>query len=139
MDDKQRQILQLLRDNARLPVKTIAGKVGLSRSAVRDRIARLEADGTIRGYRAEIADDTAEQQIGAFLIVRLTKTPARQVINALAGHPAVVRCYSVSGDIDLMVEIRVATPAALNQVRDQLAGMALVASVTTAMILSQDI
>src|SRR5690606_1565024 len=57
MDAIDRRILDLLRADARLPLKTIAGAVALARSSVAARIARLESDGIITGYRAEIAPD----------------------------------------------------------------------------------
>jgi DNA-binding Lrp family transcriptional regulator len=54
LDDKDRQILELLRADARLSLKTLAAKVGLARSTLRDRLSRLEADGIIRGYHADM-------------------------------------------------------------------------------------
>ncbi len=51
MDEKNREILRLLQQNARVPLKTLAGKVGLARSSVRERIARMEAEGIILGYK----------------------------------------------------------------------------------------
>lgn len=57
MDIKDQQILKLLGDDARLPMKTIAAAVGLARSSVRERIHKLETAGVIRSYRAKLADD----------------------------------------------------------------------------------
>ncbi|HVH33387.1 MAG TPA: AsnC family transcriptional regulator, partial [Tahibacter sp.] len=54
IDAKDRQLLELLYRNARLPLKTIAARVGLARSSVRERVAKLESSGVIRGYRAEL-------------------------------------------------------------------------------------
>ena len=56
LDDKDREILKILRDDARISGKALAARVGLARSSLRDRIARLEKSGIIRGYRTEIAD-----------------------------------------------------------------------------------
>ncbi|MDJ1160001.1 Lrp/AsnC family transcriptional regulator [Chelatococcus sp. SYSU_G07232] len=136
MDEKNRQILRLLQDNARLPIKTIAGTVGLARSSVRERIARMEADGTIRGYRADVAPARAEDHLfRAFLIIRLARTPARDTVDRIAANPAVKRCFSISGEIDVIAEIESETTKALNAVRDEIASMPYVTDLTTAIVL----
>src|SRR3954469_18796789 len=54
MDDIDRRIVALLRENARRSFKDIGGHVGLSAPAVKRRVDRLEADGVIRGYTAMV-------------------------------------------------------------------------------------
>ncbi|WP_229836275.1 Lrp/AsnC family transcriptional regulator, partial [Dactylosporangium sucinum] len=51
MDQIDRQLIDLLRDNARLPYAELARKVGLSAPAVHERVGKLEASGVIQGYR----------------------------------------------------------------------------------------
>jgi DNA-binding Lrp family transcriptional regulator len=136
MDDKDRRILQLLSEDARAPLKTIAADVGLARSSVRERIVKLEEAGVIRGYRAQLADDAvAPGGIRAFLLVRLKRTPAPDIIQRINAQPGTQRCYSVSGDIDLVVELAVATMHDLNARRDSVARLDGVADVTTMPIL----
>lgn len=134
MDDIDLQILQLLQRDARLPLKTIAGHVGLARSSVRERISKLEAAQVIRGYRAHVAD-AADGAIRAFLLVRLQRTPAPDVIQRITALPGTRRCYSVSGDIDLIVELGVGSMHELNARRDTVARLAGVADLTTVPIL----
>lgn len=55
MDKFDRQILALLRSDARTSVSHIAREVNLSRSAVSERIRQLETSGVIRGYHAQVA------------------------------------------------------------------------------------
>ena len=139
MDEKNRQILALLTQNARMPIKTLAAQVGLARSSVRERIARLEATGVIRGYRVELGTQAAETpRVDAFLILRLSKTPSPQTIARIVAHPAVIRCSSVGGDLDVIVEISTPEVALLNQLRDEIASYPQVADVTTALILKRD-
>src|SRR5262249_60928881 len=97
---------------ARLPLKTLAAKIGLARSSLRDRLARLEAEGVIRGYRAEIAPeamDGAAGNVGAYLLLRLKRTPALDLIADLKRIPGIVACSSVAGDIDLILQLNAAT------------------------------
>lgn len=135
MDDIDRRILALLQEDARRPVKTLAAEVNLSRSSVRERIARLQARGIIRRYTIEIDVPGA---VTAFLLVCLTRTPAPAVVRRVVACPEVVRCSSLSGDIDLLVEVVGASVAEINQVRDRIASEPGVADVVTAFVLKQD-
>lgn len=139
MDEKNLQILRLLQQNARLPLKTLAGKVGLARSSVRERIARMEAEGVILGYKAEVRPSSfREDGVRALLMIRLGRTPARETVSRMTALPNVRRCFSVSGDIDLVVEIEAGTMSALNATRDEIALLTDVADVTTAIVLKDE-
>jgi DNA-binding Lrp family transcriptional regulator len=135
MDEIDRRILGLLREDARAPLKTIAAEVGLARSTVRERISKLERQGTILGYRAEVAREASGSAIRAFLLVRVTRTPATEALRAIAAMAAVRRFFSVSGELDLVVEVEVASMADLNRTRDSIAVLGQVADVTTAPVL----
>jgi DNA-binding Lrp family transcriptional regulator len=139
MDETNRQILGLLQENARMPIKSIAARVGLARSSVRERIARMEASGVIRAYRVELGAAGAKTAaVEAYLIIRLEKTPAPKTIARIVAHPDVARCSSIGGDIDVIVETQTADVAALNRLRDELAAYPHVVDLTTALILKRD-
>lgn len=137
MDSIDRRILDLLSGDARAPLKTIAGEVGLARSSVAARIARLEDDGIITGYRADIA---AERAGGASAVVslELASTPLPETVAAVVGDPAVVRCYSLAGEVDLLVEVTATSSDALNAARDRLSILPGVIRARTALILKRD-
>ena len=82
MDAIDRQIVAMLRANARLPLKTLAATVGLARSSVRERLSKLEAAGTIGGYHARIVN---EGGIAAILQLRLARTPSPDIVAAITG------------------------------------------------------
>ena len=50
MDDLDRELLGLLRDDARLPIATLAKKLRVARATVQNRLAKLESEGTVQGY-----------------------------------------------------------------------------------------
>lgn len=139
MDDKDRQLLQLLQQDARAPLKALAAGVGLARSSVRERIVKLERAGVIRGYRVELADGggapPGAADVRAFLLLRLTRTPQPETIRRINALPGTRHCHSVSGDIDLVVEVMVATMRELNDHRDAVARLDGVADVTTMPVL----
>jgi DNA-binding Lrp family transcriptional regulator len=133
MDAKDLTILEMLRANARTPLKTIAGTVGLASSSVRERIARMEAAGAIAGYSARVGLDMPG--VSAILLIGLATTPDRETVADLVSMEAVRRCWSVAGDIDLIVEIWRSGMTPLNAARDAIATHPGVRSVTTAPVL----
>jgi DNA-binding Lrp family transcriptional regulator len=137
LDDKDRAILALLRADARMPLKTLAAMVGLARSTLRDRLGRMETDGTIRGYHADIAD--GGPGVTAYLFIRLKSTPAPGLIALLRRLPEVKSCTSLAGDIDLLVEIAASTTDRLNALRDRISSNDSVADLTTSIALDRNI
>jgi DNA-binding Lrp family transcriptional regulator len=136
MDDIDRRIVKLLVEDASRPIKVLAAEVDLSRSSVRERIARLEATGVIRRYTVELAPP--ETALIAVLMVRLARTPAPSVVSRIVGCPEVVRCCSLSGEIDLLVEVSGADVAAINRIRDLIGNEPGVVDVVTSFVLKQD-
>lgn len=138
LDAIDRSILNILSREARIPMKALAGRVGLSRSAVTERVARLEKSGVIRGYRADIGQ-LDEGSIDFLLLVTLKKTPALAVLDRLAGFPAVRRVSSISGQVDLLVEASVASVNAMNEFRNSVATLPEVDDLTTFLVLRREI
>ncbi|WP_234939518.1 Lrp/AsnC family transcriptional regulator [Sinorhizobium kostiense] len=138
IDATDRAILSILSREARIPMKSLAGRIGLSRSATAERVGRLEKAGVIRGYRADIGQ-LEEGQIEAFLLVTLKRTPSLGVLDRLAGFSSVRRVSSVSGQLDLVVEVRVASINALNELRNEVAGLDNVEDLTTSIVLRREI
>ncbi|WP_324762277.1 Lrp/AsnC family transcriptional regulator [Sinorhizobium meliloti] len=138
IDATDRTILSILSREARIPMKSLAGRIGLSRSATAERVARLEKAGVIRGYRADIGQ-LEEGEIEAFLLVTLKRTPSLGVLDRLAGFSSVRRVFSVSGQLDLIVEVKVASINALNELRNEVAQLDNVEDLTTSIVLRRDI
>lgn len=135
MDAIDRKIVELLRANARLPLKSIAATVDLARSSVRERISKLETAGVILGYHARVAD---VETVCAMLHLTLARTPSPPTVAAIVAMPEVRRCYSLSGEIDLSVELEAPGATLLNEARDRIAAYPDVVEVVTALILKRD-
>lgn len=138
LDDKDREILSILSTEARIAIKVLAGRIGLSRSATSERITCLEKSGVIRGYRADIGEINAHV-ICATLLVSLKQTPARELLDILAVYSEVRRVSSVSGQLDFIVELEAGSIDRINQLRDLIAQHELVEDLTTAIVLRRDI
>jgi len=136
MDETDRTLLALLREDASRPLKALGAHVGLSVSSVRERIGRLEASGAIRRYTVETAPEGGV--LTAMLFLKLRTTPDPAVVRAVTERADVLRCYSLSGPIDLIVELRAESVDAINAARDQIAGLDGVAQIETAFVLKRE-
>lgn len=107
LDDIDRHILRILRKNGRAAVTDIAREVGLSSAPVSRRIERMEANGVIQGYTALI-DDQQSGSLEAFTEVRLTGQMETEELAALVRRvPEAQEFFTIAGDPDALVRIRV--------------------------------
>src|SRR4051812_48074786 len=98
IDDVDRQIIALLRDDARRSFQDIGSRVALSAPAVKRRVDRLRRDGVIRGFTTLI--DPGRFGWHAMAVVELTtegRFSADDVKTAVSGHPEVAAPYTVAG------------------------------------------
>jgi DNA-binding Lrp family transcriptional regulator len=122
MDNLDRSILDLLRQNARAGYGDIGSVIGLSASAVKRRVDRLVSDGVIRGFtiRVDPAVDGMGTEAYVELFCRGTVAP-HELLRILSKVPEVVDAGTVTGDADAIVRIRArdiaGLEAALEKVR----------------------
>lgn len=135
IDDTDRRILGELQADGRLTHVALAARVGLSRSAVQERVARLEREGVIQGYTVRLGRPGAAPGLRAYLLMRGGPSHER-VIKALEGFPQVKVADSVSGDIDLVLQVEVERIEELNRVRDEVARLPGVVSTQTLLVMS---
>ena len=98
LDDTNLRLLDELQRDARLSIAELGRRVGLSSPAVAERIKRLELEGVIAGYRAEIDPRRLGYSLG--VIIRIRPNP-RQIadVAALARDTAeVIECHRVTGE-----------------------------------------
>lgn len=136
MDDVDRQLIALLRDDARMPVVTIARKLRVARATVQIRIARLEKAGVIVGYTLRLRPEAESQGIRAIMSVAVESNREEAVMRQLRGHVSVVTLHSVNGRWDLVAELRLETMAALDEVVSTVRAMPGVQATETSIVLS---
>lgn len=108
-DDLDRRILALLHDDARLPVASLAAALGISRTTVRARMERMEANGTISGYGVRLGGTDDTDTIRAIAMIEVEGRVTDRVARALSGLPQVRALYSTNGRWDLVAEIETAS------------------------------
>ncbi|SFP83663.1 Lrp/AsnC family transcriptional regulator, leucine-responsive regulatory protein [Actinomadura madurae] len=136
MDAIDREIMNHLRSNARMPVSEIARRVGLSGAPVSRRIERLESAGVIQGYVA-IVNEAAAGGLDAFTEIRLTGDTDTREIEAIARQvPEVQQYYTIAGDPDALVRFRVRNVEHLQQVVNAIRRTGIVAGTKTLIVMS---
>jgi DNA-binding Lrp family transcriptional regulator len=135
LDAIDQQLLARLQADAREPLAALARAVGLSRSAVQERLARLERHGVIAGYTVRLGEGAAPA-VEAWLLLRYAAGfSCDDVLPALAALPQVRACHSVAGETDLMVRVRADSTATLARLREQVHALKGVETVTTVPVL----
>ena len=137
--DVDRQILNLLEQDARRTVSDMAQRVGASRTAVKDRMMRLQEAGIIKRFTVDIERAAVETgPLGsAFLLVRLHRASCKSIHDSIRGWPEVLGCWSIAGDLDMIILVSACSSADLENLRDRLARHPLVKSLTTLSVLRE--
>ena len=120
MDTLDQQILSLLRQDARMNVATVAGKLGVSRGTVTNRIRKLEDSGVIVGYTVRLRPDTEPNEIRAWMSIAVEGNDVRSVIGKLLGEPGVASLHDTNGRWDLLAELRAENLAGLSKVLERI-------------------
>ena len=108
VDDTDRQIIALLRENGRRTVADIAERVSLSAAPVKRRIDRLERLGVITGYTVQLDHSKLGSSVEAFTELRFTGSgDVDEIVAALSELPEVREVFTIAGDTDALVRIRV--------------------------------
>lgn len=136
MDDIDRQLIALLRENARVPIATLAKKLRVARGTVQNRLAKLEADGTVVGYTVRLRPQVEEQRIRALMTVAVEGNKAESVLKALRGDPAVGALYSTNGRWDMVVELRADSLEAFDRVLGRIRLIDGISNTETSLLLS---
>lgn len=111
IDAIDRNIIRLLRLNARMSNAKLATEVGLSPSACLRRINLLEKGGVIRGYTALIDSVSGESAIAVIINITLerqTEDHLNRFEAAVRKHPEIQECFLMTGGSDYLLKVEVA-------------------------------
>jgi Lrp/AsnC family transcriptional regulator, leucine-responsive regulatory protein len=135
VEETDRAIVAALTGDGRCSYTDLAERVGLSVSAVHQRVRRLEQRGVISGYTARINLESLGLPLTAFVAIKPIDpasgddTPAR-----LAHLPAIESCYSVAGEENYLLKVRVASPVQLERLLQEIRSAAGVSTRTTVVL-----
>ena len=137
MDDLDRRIINELRLNGRATYAELGRQVGLSASAVHERVGKLEAGGVITGYHATV--DASAIGLGVTALVGIQPSDNaedNEVAIKLGELDEVESCWAVAGDEAFVVKVRVPTVDLLERTLGRLRRIDGVARTRTTVVLS---
>jgi len=133
-DRTDKRILALLEKNARMTAAAIGREIGLSRTAVQDRITRMEAEGVIEGYRV-VASDRATPLVKALIFVKIAERPCDRALRWLISLEGVTEVHSLAGELDAVVTAVVPSASELSELNDRIGQSDLFSSAHSQVIL----
>jgi DNA-binding Lrp family transcriptional regulator len=136
LDDTDRALLALLRENARAPTAELARRLKLSRTTVQSRLARLERTRAIAGYTVTAPADEEAALVRAHILITLEPRKAAPIEAALRRIPELRTLHSVSGPFDLIAVVAAASIGELDSLIDRIGLLDGVERTTSAIVLS---
>ena len=133
---KDRDLLSLLKANARAPISELARQLGLSRTTVQDRLRRLEEQGIIVGYSVRLAERSGSAQLSAWVSISVEARQQVGVAKALAKIPFIEVLQAVSGKMDFVALVQASSAGEMDEVLDTITLLPGVKAIETAVILS---
>mgnify|MGYP000905346282 FL=1 len=134
--DKDRELLALLGENARMPVATLARRLGLSRTTVQARLERLEREGVIAGYGVRLSEAYQSGLIRAHVLITIAPKSLPMVSAELDAIRQVTMLHSVNGSFDLIAILAASSIAELDRLIDRIGEIAGVERTLSSIILS---
>lgn len=136
MDKYDESIIAELRKNARASISHIAQKVSLSRSAVTERIKKMEESGAIRGYQV-LLSESQKEGVAVFFEVQHRCARCTEVVPVFQSIPEVVSCKGITGDMDLLVYVKADSMRRIHEIRESLDYHEDIIKIKTLVVLSE--
>ncbi len=116
LTDKDEELLSILQCNARASVSDIARATGVSRTAIQNRLNKLEDKGVIKAYTVILGNEYTNRLVTANVSLKVKPNLRRTICIALRKIHQISHIYSISGEYDLMAIIEAQTLEKLNTV-----------------------
>jgi len=133
-DSTDRQILALLRENARASTAEIGRRLGLARTTVHSRIERLLARRIIAGFTLRMGPE--REQISAQVLITALPKLAPRAEAALRALPDVRKLYAISGQHDFIAVVVTDSVREMDQLLDRIGALEGVDRTESSIVLS---
>lgn len=137
LTEKDEELLSILKCNARASVSDIARATGVSRTAVQNRLTRLENNKVIQAYSIVLGSEYSEQLISANVSLKVNPNLRQNISIALRKIHQIDQIYSISGEYDLLVIIQASTLEKLSEVLNNVCALEGVERTNSSIILDK--
>ena len=121
LSEKDQELLGILRSNARASVSDLARALNLSRTTVQNRIAKLEANGVIKGYVVEFGSEYLNDLICAHISIKVKQKLTAKTNAELKRMSPITALYAINGEYDLIAVIEAQSLGQLSKIIDDIA------------------
>lgn len=139
LDNFDRKILNVLKENGRITLTELSSRVGLSATPCQARMRKLERDGYIQGYRAVLNPERLDLSHVAFVQVKLSDTKEkalRAFSDAVVEVREVEQCHMIAGSFDYLLKVRTRDIGSYRKVLgEQISGLPHVAQTSTFVVM----
>ncbi|MGF1696327.1 Lrp/AsnC family transcriptional regulator [Vibrio lamellibrachiae] len=139
LDKLDRKILSNLLSNGRESIANLSRNIGLSRTAIAERINRLEKTGIIKGYTAQIRIENEGRNASSYLLISCEKGKKNEVINSLKEFPEVRATSIVGGTYDIIALIEAPDLQSIHHISNEIESFNGIRSLNTTVVLHQPI
>ncbi|AKG36448.1 Lrp/AsnC family transcriptional regulator [Paenibacillus durus] len=116
MDQIDYKILSFLGHNARIPISELSRMIAMSQPAVTERVRKLEEQGVIKGYRAELSPNKLGKHTIAFVLFKTNN--CKDFIAFSETSPEVIELYRISGEYNFLMKVLAETTESLAKFLD---------------------
>ena len=120
MDKFDQKIVNLLTENSRRSLADIGDKIGLSRTAVNDRVQRLQKSGEIEAFTIKLKAQESSNLISVYFQLTFRPFILNTIITQLINIPEIKQAHSLTGDTDLILYIQAGSMGRVNDIRERL-------------------
>lgn len=136
LDDMDRRLLALLREDARTSTAALARALEVARMTVVERLKRLEKNGVIAGYTVRLSEDALRGRMKVHALLRANAKAGDAVLKSLHGMTQVRAVYAISGVFDYMALIEAETIGEIDTVLDAIGCIPGVEGTQSAIVLA---
>jgi len=138
LDDKDQSLIASLRKNARASLVSLAKDINLSRSATHERIVRLEANGTIRGYTVVLNETILPVTKAVFTLSIAAGIKNPLLAKKISELPDVTHTQCLSGEIDILIHAVCVSTVQIGELRAKISNLEGVMEIKTHIVLAEN-
>lgn len=120
MDALDRQILEILQQDGKMSISELGRIIGLSTTATKERVKKLETEGYIERYTAVLSSEKMGYGLTAFITVPVGEIDIVEMGQRLIDLPQVQECHKVTGNACFLIKVKAADARDLEKTIDQI-------------------
>lgn len=136
MDDLDRRLIALLRENARTPTATLAKTLKVSRGTVQNRLDRMIASGALLGFTIRLGAEDDASRVRAMTTIEIKGGQSAAILAALRGIGPVRAVHATNGRWDMVAELDTPDLAAFSAALDAIRAVDGIVATETSLLLT---